>query len=896
MPETVTVRNDRGEALDIPAELVDQYTARGFKLEQPGEQAERVATEQRSAEYGGPVGQFAAAGLGALGTVTGGASDVALRALGGGDTIRALHEENPFAHTAGAIAGAFFPVGFAGAVTGVGKGVAEGLGGGLLARAAGGASEGALYGLGGGVTDLALSRDPLTVERATSALSSNMLFAGALGGGLGLAGAALERGLSRAKGAIDTALEKRAVSKARTPTEAIETGDLSLLDNGILDAAERDEIARIAREQAPQREAFVNELDAWRKSNRDTHDLRASAQGSDDPNLREASGAFDRANFRLRSALDDRVGFAEDPLKSLKAVRSQGQALEDMKAAAAAHEVRWRQDVADAPLKIRSALEEVSALGRRPATVPEYGALNAQLDSIGQDAIEQTVSARSLAEHGYYEPPGGGVDKVRAAKAARAIEEGQQEAIRLNVTPSGKIVVDDGRHRLAAAARADKPIRVKWSTGFEPSADMVLRSRSVSGGPELLAARRKLAAELGLGDEIGPYTEAGIDAATERVLAERMGYQWGGAIKGGLRTPSIVTSMPTIERMIAANQRLQGQLEALAKPPTSELLTKISEARAVLNAPKEASPGRELLSMAAPFAGPLGAAAAAGARALGTFRKAASAVGERAAKAASAFLDVTGKATAKAAQYLPAATKVLSSVRFAPAADHDRAAPTGNSLPALYRARTDEIKSQTAYDIAGIPRLRPEARAVMAARLKPIQAVDPILADQMETAATRRIEYLSSLIPRRPSIGGMPIGPDHWQPSDMEMRSFARSVAAVEDPHAVFERALHGAVTTEDIDAMRAVHPEILADWINSVSGQLPTLQHALPFARLISLSMMTGKPLHPAMDPAIMGVLQAQFQYEPEPAGPTANPQFGSVKNRDEIGTASQRREEGTA
>lgn len=112
--------------------------------------------------------------------------------------------------------------------------------------------------------------------------------------------------------------------------------------------------------------------------------------------------------------------------------------------------------------------------------IPEYATLSKQLDSTSEGYVEMTLPAREIASRGYYEPPGGAVDSVRVDKAKQAITEGQREAIKLNVTPDGKIVVDDGRHRLAAAIEADAPIKVKWSTGHEPSDDMVLRGKQRS--------------------------------------------------------------------------------------------------------------------------------------------------------------------------------------------------------------------------------------------------------------------------------------------------------------------------------------------------------------------------------------------------------------------------------
>jgi hypothetical protein len=112
--------------------------------------------------------------------------------------------------------------------------------------------------------------------------------------------------------------------------------------------------------------------------------------------------------------------------------------------------------------------------------VPSYDAVKAH-EARADAALDQTIPARKIATRGYFEPPvrGGGTleeaDPVRMAKARAAIAEGQREAIDLSVTKSGKITVEGGRHRLAAAIEADAPIKVRWSAGAEPSEDLVFR-------------------------------------------------------------------------------------------------------------------------------------------------------------------------------------------------------------------------------------------------------------------------------------------------------------------------------------------------------------------------------------------------------------------------------------
>ncbi len=741
----ITIRDSTGGAFDVPQEEAARYVARGYTVESPEQQAQRVAAEQQTAEYGGGVGTAAAAGLGALRTVTGGLSDVALRGLGGQRELAALKEENPLASTAGELAGAFVPTGLPGLASRAGSAIRGGEKLGALASlgraTVAGAAEGALYGAGSGVSEVALSEDPLTVERAASVLSSNMLYGGALGGGIGAVGKAAELGLSKAKNMIDGAVARRTVEDV--------SPDLAALDNRGLKGAREVELERIEAERAPVRKQLVEDLQDYRERGIEVGLKDAAKDLMRHGEVREANAAMRRVSNDIRKALDDKVGLAERPERVLAALRTQEQAM---------------------------------------TTIKQYGDA-----AIGGWEVEQQMIPEQI----------------------------RQEIL------AGK--VDD----------------------FVPSA----------------------------------LSPRGIDAAVERVMLDRYGNLSGPEFPKSLR---IIEDK--FEGAIEANRKLQARIREIAADPTSERLAQIEAAKDALGAPQPRSLGEHIIGAVAPFAGPVGAIAAAGQRAVGGLRKAVGEAGKRAGAAVSSFLDVATKAAARA----PEATKVLAGLSYATRGERKgESEPT--DLPGLYKRRTDEVKALTAFDETGVPRMLPEARTKVAERLKAVGADSPILADRLETIAARRIEYLSSIIPRRPDIAGAPVGPDRWQPSDLEMRSWARSAAAVDDPHGVLERAASGSVTPEDIAALRNVYPELLAEFAREVASGLPELRAGLPQPRKLALSLITGVAVDPAMDPAILNVLQAQYQYEPATGGPRAQPQFGSVKNRAEVGTASQRREEGT-
>jgi hypothetical protein len=170
-----------------------------------------------------------------------------------------------------------------------------------------------------------------------------------------------------------------------------------------------------------------------------------------------------------------------------------------------------------------------------------------------------------------------------------------------------------------------------------------------------------------------------------------------------------------------------------------------------------------------------------------------------------------------------------------------------------------------------------------------------VLADRLETHAVRRLEFLAGKLPTRPNIGGMTFGPDTWQPSEMAMRAFARYVWGAERPDLIEERVASGAITPEDGEVMRELYPERLAEIVRQIIERLPELQRTLPYHRRLALSILTGVPVEPSMQPRIVSFLQGQFAQEEGSEGgtqaPVASPQFGSISKPQ--GTPAQERQQ---
>jgi hypothetical protein len=222
------------------------------------------------------------------------------------------------------------------------------------------------------------------------------------------------------------------------------------------------------------------------------------------------------------------------------------------------------------------------------------------------------------------------------------------------------------------------------------------------------------------------------------------------------------------------NRALQARIRELAAEPASERLAAIDSAKEALSMPAppkslaENMLGGSIMGHVAgafsglPIVGPMIGAKVgqlASDLVFGRLGKATAAAGARASKAVGSFLEVGKRAAPFAAPVL--ASRVLHAARFAPdRGDRPSTPATAPALAESFKLRSAELRSQTAPGPDGRAVMRPAARAEMAARLAPIRAVSPLLADRIETVKARAAEFLADRLPRYPDVAGVQVGPD----------------------------------------------------------------------------------------------------------------------------------------
>jgi hypothetical protein len=200
--------------------------------------------------------------------------------------------------------------------------------------------------------------------------------------------------------------------------------------------------------------------------------------------------------------------------------------------------------------------------------------------------------------------------------------------------------------------------------------------------------------------------------------------------------------------------------------------------------------------------------------------------------------------------------------------------PRGEEAPKdPFQARAAELRRVQADPMG--------TRRQVHASLDGVRLADPMLADQLESLAMRRLMFVSTKVPRDPrmpsAVPGYP-----WEPSRAERDRFARYVEAAERPQTVLEDLADGTVTKEQVDALREVYPEMYRRVQMDVITRAAELQETLPWSKRVALSAFFAAPTERLLSPDGLRGLQATYATPPAPAPETGGGLGGSVGGGD--------------
>jgi hypothetical protein len=176
----------------------------------------------------------------------------------------------------------------------------------------------------------------------------------------------------------------------------------------------------------------------------------------------------------------------------------------------------------------------------------------------------------------------------------------------------------------------------------------------------------------------------------------------------------------------------------------------------------------------------------------------------------------------------------------------------------VYEAKS---KAVTAFLANPGPKLQAATAGLEGARPEVRQAV--------EATVMRGAEFLASKMPRQPPP---PAGlPPHLAPrqplSPAEASTWNRYERAVNDPLSVLEDAKRGVLTAEAVEAVQAVYPSIYRALQAQVAEGLMEREKPLSWRERLQLGTLLGLPTDPNLEPDAIRLYQRMHTAAPEPS-----------------------------
>lgn len=151
----------------------------------------------------------------------------------------------------------------------------------------------------------------------------------------------------------------------------------------------------------------------------------------------------------------------------------------------------------------------------------------------------------------------------------------------------------------------------------------------------------------------------------------------------------------------------------------------------------------------------------------------------------------------------------------------------------------------------------------------------PTISAGLATSMTASVMFLNSKIPRPKST--LPLS-GKWNPSEFQKQTFNRYYESVNDPVGVLKRVKSATINSQDMESMRATHPDLLRHMqmkLKSELGAKRSLKMRLPTRQAISLFL--GEPLDDSQLTAVRMANQNVFQGLNQMKAAQASAQAGS-------------------
>ena len=172
-----------------------------------------------------------------------------------------------------------------------------------------------------------------------------------------------------------------------------------------------------------------------------------------------------------------------------------------------------------------------------------------------------------------------------------------------------------------------------------------------------------------------------------------------------------------------------------------------------------------------------------------------------------------------------------------------------------YEKKSDQIR-----ELANLP--PDKLLGHFADKYEDVTNVSPTISSLIQGVANRGLQYLNNKMPKpRQEFAG----DEEWEPSTSQKEEWLQHYEAVDDPASVLDHVKNGTLTNAHLEALNAVHPNLLAEMKQKVMENASAKAiKSLPYSTKIAVSKFLGSPLDSSLAPQTMQLNQAVYAQQP--------------------------------
>ncbi|MCL2724775.1 MAG: hypothetical protein FWD69_10100 [Polyangiaceae bacterium] len=149
------------------------------------------------------------------------------------------------------------------------------------------------------------------------------------------------------------------------------------------------------------------------------------------------------------------------------------------------------------------------------------------------------------------------------------------------------------------------------------------------------------------------------------------------------------------------------------------------------------------------------------------------------------------------------------------------------------------------------------------AALNPVSDAAPKTTTAATATAMRGVAFLASKLPsaKKDPYSLQPQFQPATRASDAEIAQFRRYKEALDDPTIIVRKAVHGGLTPEHVEAVKAVYPRLYDEMRNQVFQALVDSKSPIPYTRRIALGILLDLPTDQTLAPDFVQTIQSTYQ-----------------------------------